>query len=142
MHTGSIDLSKFDTLEDRKKHELELDIVVANFCRTSDIDTLTRNLQESQIPSAPVRNTFDVSFDSELISRGLLQDIDHPEAGHAYQATLPIQFDGCKVTDIGASPCLGEHSWEILRDLTHMNEETFDRLVEMGVTGEGPPPGA
>jgi crotonobetainyl-CoA:carnitine CoA-transferase CaiB-like acyl-CoA transferase len=141
-HTDSIDLSKFDTLEDRKKHELELDIVVANFCRTFDIDTLTRNLQESRIPSAPVRNTLDVSFDSELISRGLLQDIDHPEAGHAYQATLPIQFDGCKVTDIGASPCHGEHSWEILRDLTHMNEETFDRLVEMGITGEGPPPGA
>ena len=140
--TENIDLSKFDTLEGRKKHELELDMVVADFCRIPDIDTLTRNLQQSGIPSSPVRNTLDVSFDSDLISRGLLQDIDHPEAGHAYQATLPIQFDGCKVTDIGASPCHGEHSWEILRDLTDMDKETFERLVEMGVTGEGPPPGA
>ena len=141
-HTENIDLSKFDTLEGRKKHELELDMVVADFCRTSDIDTLTKNLQQNGIPASPVHNTLDVSFDSDLISRGLLQDIDHPEAGHAYQATLPIQFDGCKVTDIGASPCHGEHSWEILRDFTDMDEETFERLVEMGVTGEGPPPGA
>tara|TARA_B110000116_G_C16792321_1_gene564513 strand:- start:1268 stop:3151 length:1884 start_codon:yes stop_codon:yes gene_type:complete len=141
-HTASIDLSKFDTLEGRKKYELELDMVMAEFCRTSDIDRLTRNLQQSRIPSSPVRNTLDVSFDSDLISRGLLQDIDHPEVGHAYQATLPIQFDGCKVTDIGASPCHGEHSWEILRDFTDMDQETFERLVEIGVTGEGPPPGA
>jgi crotonobetainyl-CoA:carnitine CoA-transferase CaiB-like acyl-CoA transferase len=141
-HTGAIDLSKFETLEGRKVHELELDLIMTKFCRTSEINKLVRDLQSNQIPAALVRNTLEVSFDSHLISRGLLQSIDHPEAGHANQATLPIQFDGRKVTAISAAPCHGEHSWEILRDFVGMSEETFGRLVEMGITGEGPPPGA
>ena len=141
-HTAGVDLSKFSTVEDRKKYESELDMIVADFCRNSDIDMLVRSLQENEIPSASVSNTLDVSFDVGLIARGLLQNIDHPEAGHAYQATLPIQFGGSNMTNISPSPCHGEHSWEILRDYTGMDEDTFQHLVEIGVTGEGPPPGA
>ena len=138
--SSSFDYSEFDTLEKRKRNETVLDEILSAFCALQFAPQLCETLSHNGVPSAVVMNTLEVSEDPDLIERKIIQMINHPEAGPAYQATLPIHFTGRAITNIRHSPRHGEHSWEVFSDLLSMDYETFARLKAKGVTGEGPPP--
>jgi crotonobetainyl-CoA:carnitine CoA-transferase CaiB-like acyl-CoA transferase len=93
-------------------------------------DDLVVESQSRHIPSAPVTTPFDLARDPQLIDRGFLQTVNHPEFGEVlFPVGAIASLRGSKIT---LAPTLGQHTSEILEELGY---DELDRraLLESGV---------
>jgi crotonobetainyl-CoA:carnitine CoA-transferase CaiB-like acyl-CoA transferase len=85
-------------------------------------------LQEAGIAAAPVQNGREIAEDPYLIARGFFNSLDHPEAGRRTYQGMPFKFSLTAPGQHRASPCLGEHTLMILRDILRLTEAEIDAL--------------
>lgn len=110
----SADVSLADEAERRAKKDFvldRLDLWAAQFGKQE----LVEQAQVRHTPAAPVATPLDLADDPQLIARGFLQRIDHPDLG-------PMLFPvGALATVRGVRPTvaprIGEHNAEILSEL-------------------------
>jgi CoA:oxalate CoA-transferase len=109
------DESLADEAERReRKHEI-LDRI-ALWSTHQKKDEIVAEAQRRHIPAAPVLNPLDLTRDEQLIARGFLREIDHPEFGR-------IHFPGGALANLwhempAPAPQLGAANATILRDLS------------------------
>ena len=103
-----------------------LDKWAARFTKTE----LVEEAQRRHFPASPVSTPLDLIDDPQLIARGFLKEIDHPEFGR-------IKFPEGAIaslvgTELTPAPRLGEHSTAIL---TQLGYSAYDRetLIAAGV---------
>jgi crotonobetainyl-CoA:carnitine CoA-transferase CaiB-like acyl-CoA transferase len=71
--------------------------------------------QRRHITASPVSTTMDLVEDPQLVSRGFLQEIEHPEFGHML---FPVGATASlRGQTLSPAPRLGEHTGEILFEL-------------------------
>jgi crotonobetainyl-CoA:carnitine CoA-transferase CaiB-like acyl-CoA transferase len=90
---------------------------------------LVEEAQRRHFPASPVSTPLDLVEDPQLIARGFLQEIDHPEFGR-------IKFpEGAIASVLGTqltpAPRLGEHNTEILTQLGY-SETDRQSLISTG----------
>lgn len=95
-------------------------------------------LQSIGIAAAPVQNGRDIADDAYLAARGFFDTLDHPEAGRRTYQGLPFKFSLTPAGQHRASPCLGEHTGMILRDILQMTEAEIEALSAAGTTSNIP----
>lgn len=72
----------------------------------------------ADIPAGPINTLADVFADEQVIHCQLVEEADHAELGRIRQVGSPITFDGRQGESIRrAPPVLGEHTFEVLREL-------------------------
>ena len=103
-----------------------LDKWAARFTKTEPVE----EAQRRHFPASPVSTPLDLIDDPQLIARGFLKEIDHPEFGR-------IKFPKGAIaslvgTELTPAPRLGEHSTAIL---TQLGYSAYDRetLIAAGV---------
>ncbi len=86
--------------------------------------------QKRGITASPVATTMDLIEDAQLIDRGFLQEIDHPDFG---RLLFPMGATGrIRGRTLTPAPRLGAHTAEILSDLGY-GEAELRMLVERAV---------
>jgi crotonobetainyl-CoA:carnitine CoA-transferase CaiB-like acyl-CoA transferase len=75
------------------------------------------------IPAGPVNQLSDTFADSQMIHRGLKQTIHHDSYGDIDILKNPIHFGDIDLSIDQPPPILGEHTFEILKDLQFSIEE-------------------
>ena len=90
---------------------------------------LVSEAQERHIPASPISTPADLVDDPQLIARGFLQEIDHPEFGRVRWPVGPIA--AIRGGTLGPPPRLGEHNAEILTELGYSAVEQ-EALVASG----------
>jgi crotonobetainyl-CoA:carnitine CoA-transferase CaiB-like acyl-CoA transferase len=135
------DDARFTTNEARKQHEDDLDAAIGEWVAGQQRDSVVAALQAAEVIAAPVLDGFEVAADETFRARGSVQDVDHPEAGMHAQFAAPFRLSGTPLDPARAAPLMGEHSEEVLARFLDIDHDEYERLVELGVTGEGPPPG-
>ena len=143
-HIGEPQLAsegRFATAVARKRHEEELDAIVASWCANQDADEAAGSLRTLGCCAALVVGPAAVLEHPEpqLLARGFVTELEHPEAGVDTLAVAPWRFSGRPVQLVRPSPSMGEHSYEVLRDELGLARTDYDALVEAGVTGDMPP---
>lgn len=83
--------------------------------------------------TGPVYDYDDVVRDEQVVARGLITSVAHPEAGDVRTIDLPIRLSETPGAITAPPPLLGQHSETIIRDVLGYTEETFRRLVDSGV---------
>jgi crotonobetainyl-CoA:carnitine CoA-transferase CaiB-like acyl-CoA transferase len=96
-------------------------------------------LQTAGIAAAPVQDGKDIVEDSYLSARGFFTALDHPEAGRRTYQGLPFKLSITPGGQHRASPCLGEHTGMILRDILHLSESDVAALEQAGTISNVPP---
>lgn len=137
MAPGAI--AGMETREARKAKEDALDALIAAATRSCDRDLLVEKIAAAGVCAAPVLDGLDIAADPGLRERGVVVEVDHPEAGSWAQAAGPWLFSRSGTAPIRPAPLLGEHSFEVFSELLGMTREAYDELVDAGISGMGPP---
>lgn len=133
-----IDDDRFATLSGRKAHEQELNQLIAAWCESRAAESIDQLLSASDITVAPVARFLDVYRDPppQLLHRGYMQRIPHPEAGEHFLPTMPWLMTHTPNPDITGSPCFGEHSQEVFASELGISEDEYVALEARGITGK------
>ena len=125
----------------RKRHEDDLDAAIGAWIGGEERDDVVARLGAAGVPAAPVLDSHEVASDQTFRDRGYIVDVEHPEAGTHPQIGVPFKFSQTPAGVSRPAPMLGEHSAELLERFLGIDGEEYERLVEAGITGDGPPDG-
>lgn len=121
---------RFDTLENRKRNEPELDRVVESWTRKHTSQEVTRVLQGAGVAAGPVQNVFDLIDDPHFNERDSIVNIDHPEVGTRRMLALPAKFSAMPKLAYSHSPLLGEHNAQVLGELLGNKPDRLKQLTD------------
>jgi formyl-CoA transferase len=79
-------------------------------------------LRKYDIPSAPVLTMKEIAEDRSLRESGTIVEVPHPKLGSYLTVGSPIKFSDMAV-EVKASPLLGEHTDEVLKDLGYTQQQ-------------------
>jgi crotonobetainyl-CoA:carnitine CoA-transferase CaiB-like acyl-CoA transferase len=130
---------RFADAASRKRHEHELDAEIGGWTATRGAEELEAALRAGGVTAAAVRSAHEVLASDHLWQRGALEQVTHPETGIHPQATRPWRLTRTPGGVTRPAPRLGEHSREVFARFLGMDDAEYERLVSLGVTGEGPP---
>jgi crotonobetainyl-CoA:carnitine CoA-transferase CaiB-like acyl-CoA transferase len=125
--------SRFVSYSSRKANEDALLKLVEPAVCAREGKEIETALMAAGVPSACVNNFKEVFDDPQMIARGVVKDVEHPRLGHMRAVRNPILLDHDGPTVERHAPMLGEHSEEILRELSY-SDERIGEFVTTGVT--------
>lgn len=83
------------------------------------------------IPVGPILSMKEVSEEPSLRETGTVVEVDHPERGTYLTVGNPIKLSDSAV-EVVASPLLGEHTDEVLREVLGFDEDDIAEAREQG----------
>lgn len=122
------DDSLTDEAERNEKKDLILDRLEAWSSRFPKAEMVVE-AQRRHIPASPVSTALDLVDDPQLLARGFLTEVDHPQFGRMMFARGAIAT--VRETPVNPAPTLGQHNREILSELGYTEAE-HQALVEIG----------
>lgn len=117
----------------RVKNFQLVDDLIEGWTRRHDKDEVAARMLAAAIPCAPVRNLREVMNDANMLARGSLQTIDHPDLGRVNLPHSPLVFEGVPRRKIEPSLPLGASNEEIISGWLGHSKAEFDELKATGV---------
>lgn len=128
---------RFADAASRKANEDALDAIITDWTQERDAGEIERLFTEAGLIAARVASFYQVYDEPEarFAASGFLQLVDHPEVGPSWLAGGPWRLSGPLDTTLRPSPCLGEHTQEVLAEELGVTAEEYEALVAAGVSG-------
>ncbi len=125
---------KFTTHRERVGHTEELDRWVEAWTRQRDSYDVMETLQGIGICAAVVQDVEDqFKRDPQYAARGFLVKIEEPEAGEVVTEGIPVRLSETPGRMRGPAPLMGEHTYQIARELLGLSDEQIKALDQEGV---------
>ena len=131
--SGALNDPKFDTLDGRTKHTLELGAAVEGWLSARPVRETYHSGQKLGIPVGYVASMEDLAESPQYQARGFLGSLDHPVAGIAKYPGVPFAMGGYPTVPRAPAPQLGQHNQEIFGDMLGYDRSDLVRLRESGV---------
>lgn len=128
-----IEDSRFNTLQNRKKNEEELDKIVSAWTENLTPEEVMEKMQSAGVPAGVVENAADISNDPQLRQRNLFWPIEHPDMGIFNHLGPSMELSKTPAEALMPSPRLGEHTEYVCTKLFGMSDEEFVTLLTEGV---------
>ena len=90
-------------------------------------------LVEVEVPVAPISGLEDVVEDPQVRHRGMIVELEHPEAGTVKTVNFPVKFSRTPASIRRPAPLLGQHNEEVLSELLGRSGEEIEALRREGV---------
>ncbi|MCX8115590.1 MAG: CoA transferase [Burkholderiaceae bacterium] len=87
------------------------------------------------VPVGPVHSIGEALSHPQTLARGMVVDLDHPQAGHTRALGCPVHFSETPTSIDRPAPLLGEHTREVLREVGYSDGE-IDALAADGAIDE------
>jgi crotonobetainyl-CoA:carnitine CoA-transferase CaiB-like acyl-CoA transferase len=124
--------ARFATLAERKRHEDDLEALVAGWTAERTPEEATTLLQAAGIPAFASARNQDLAEDPHLRERGYFVALDHPEVGVRLHAGVPWRMSHSDSRVRAPAPCLGADTDAVLRDVCGYDAAEIDRLRAAG----------
>jgi benzylsuccinate CoA-transferase BbsF subunit len=123
--------AKFATHLQRVRHKEELDKWVTSWTRQYDAYEVMETLQNIGVCAAVVQDVEDqFKRDKQYAATGYLVHLTEPEAGDMVTENVPVRLSATPGKVRGVAPLMGEHTYEIARDLLGLSEAEIKKLDE------------
>lgn len=109
--------NRFKTRDGRREHYAELERELAKTFATRDREEWLRRLEEHDVPGGPLYNMAEVVVDPQVKQLGLVEELEHPEAGKWRFIGSSVNYQALSKKEIKPPPLLGEHTAAILAEL-------------------------
>ena len=112
-----------DTLSGRRSAAELIDRELSAFTRRHEPRALMDFLQAAGVPAGMVQRSSDHQLDPQLAHRSFFRPLEHPEMGLVPYEGHQFRIDGYDSGPRMPAPCIGEHTYEVLRDVLEMSDE-------------------
>jgi crotonobetainyl-CoA:carnitine CoA-transferase CaiB-like acyl-CoA transferase len=102
--------------------------LLADILRTGRVRDWHQLLDTAGVPCGPINGFAEVFSDPQIVHRQMLLTLPHSSAGSAPQVANPVKFSATPVEYRRASPLLGEHTFEVLRELLTLDDAAIAEL--------------
>lgn len=124
----------FGTHAERVRQREQLDRWVESWTSQRDPYEVMETLQKAGICAAVVQDVEDqFKRDPQYAARGFLVRLNEPEAGEVVTEGIPIRLSESPGEVRGPAPLMGEHTYEIAREILGLTEEEVKTLDDEGV---------
>ena len=124
--------SGFSTLSERKKNENELNSRIEEWTLGREAGEVMTLLQSHGVSAGVTNDGRDLGKDPQLMHDRYYKRLEHPEMGAVDYAPHSIEFSKSD-QEVFRSPCLGENTEYICRDIIGLSREEFDTYLAQGV---------
>jgi formyl-CoA transferase len=128
---GMVDLPadpRFASSPDRVRNRQALDdVVVPEMARRQKQQCLDA-FEKAGIPAGPINDLPQVFADPHVLARDSVVEMQHPSLGPVRCLASPMRLSSSPVCQDGRPPMLGEHTYEVLRDLLELSDERIENL--------------
>ena len=134
---GVTDDKRYRTMSSRKSNEEAVDRLVSAWTETQTAVAAADLVNSLGGMAARITPPYEIYTkpDADLHARGFLHEIEHPETGPHILPGMPWKFAGAKPPPPRHSPCVGQHSEEVLRQELGLSDREYRDLVARGITG-------
>ena len=128
---------RFVFQSNRKANEEILDSVISEWVRNRSVDFVVEAVTRTGNLCARVNPLYEIYTkpDSDMLSREFISSVSHPETGKNWLPTRPWRFKSGPSIPVTPSPCVGEHSREVLNEYLGTSDKEYEELVKKTVTG-------
>jgi formyl-CoA transferase len=114
---------RFVDNDHRMTHRLELADELERTLATRDTDDWVTALLDAGVPAGPIRDYRHVLTEDEHVrTRGMVTSFHHPVEGETNVLGSPLKLSGTPVRTPAPAPLLGQHTQEVLMELTKPTE--------------------
>ena len=128
-----MDDERFQTGWLRTQNYEALEPILTEAMKAKTTQEWLEELEQVRIPCGPVNTIDKVAVDPQILARDMIVDVHHPKAGSFKVTNTPIKLSRTPSKLERASPDLGEHTKEVLRELLGINEQDLLDLENGGV---------
>lgn len=130
--------SRFKTNSDRMAHLDALTNLMNSVVRTRSRADWMASFDAAGVPAGPVHTIGEALTHPQTLARGMVVDLNHPQAGETKAIGCPIHFSRTPSQINRPAPLLGQHTRELLREFSFTDAEV-DALVAQGAIQEATP---
>ena len=123
---------RYDDLGGRLASQDEMRQRIEYWTAPQDRFELMARLQAVGIPSGAVQKALDLFDDPQLQHRKHHVPLVHPEMGVCLYSSLPYRLSETPGELLSAAPCIGEHTYLVLREFLAYGEEEIEALEAEG----------
>lgn len=123
-----IEDERFKTNPLRDKNYDELRPLIAEPMKNRTTKEWQDMLDDSGVPNGPINTIDKVIEDPQVVAREMIVEIEHPIAGKLKTPGIPIKLSDTPGKIRNASPILGEHTEEILKEILEYDNEKIEEL--------------
>ncbi len=120
--------SRFSTFVERKRNEDALNALIEKWTVNQVAQDVMHLLQSAGVPCGVVLDGEGLLNDPNFKSRGYYNELDHPEMGPTLTAGQPFKMSATPHQLKMPSPCLGEHTELVCKEMLKMSDEEFVEL--------------
>jgi len=126
---------RFLTRSTRVANFAAVDELIENWTKTLTRNEVARRMLAAKVPCAPVRDLMEVMHDENMLARGSLQWVDHPELGRVVLPHSPLVFEGTERRPIEPSVPLGSSNDAVYGKWLGHSEQELAAYKAAGVFG-------
>lgn len=121
-----VDDERFLNFEGRKKHEDELDDVIAAWTANQLAEDVMLRLQSAGVGAGVVQNAKDIlENDPQMASNGHYRHVVHPVTGNSLYDGPPFDLSECPL-DVRPGPLLGEHNDYVFGQMLGLSDDAIN----------------
>jgi CoA:oxalate CoA-transferase len=128
-----IDDPRFDSPALRTEHHDELEPLLIEAMRRKTTAEWLRDFDAIGLPCGPLNNIPQAAEQPQVKARGMLVEVEHPVIGKLPLPDTPVKLSRTPGGIRGASPALGEHTDEVLRELLALSDDEIADLRRSGI---------
>lgn len=130
--TDLIGDERYHTLEGRAARRAEVEGIVTNWTMQHTKREVMETLVDAGLLCSAVFDIEDQLNDEHLLSRGAIEEYEHPTRGTLRAPGCPVRLSDSDRTT-SPPPLIGQHSKEILTELLDCGEEELAALQQAGI---------
>jgi crotonobetainyl-CoA:carnitine CoA-transferase CaiB-like acyl-CoA transferase len=120
------------SVEGRLARHDELDAGISEWTAPREPREVMETLQAAGVPAGVVQRSSDLLRDPQYAHRGFHHALEHAEMGRIPYAGHQFRIRGYPSGPRSAAPTLGQHSFEVMRDLLGMSEDEIAQAFAAG----------
>ena len=129
--------ARFKTRAARRENYEALEKTLVPIFATRPRAEWLRRLESNDVPVSPIYNMAEVLADPQVRHLGLVEELEHPQAGKLQFVGGPVRFDGLTKEKSAPPPLLGGQTADILQELGY-DQRTIDEFKHRGIIKVAP----